>query len=174
MIVSVDVGGKNYLVEIEGDEESPTQVILKGHKVAINIAPEWGRHYLKSLLVEGLSYRVEFEYNEGGIPKAVWINGIPSNTQIDFPGKGKLTGQTVTVGAGALGDRIIAPIPGKIAEVRAREGQKVAAGEVLLVLEAMKMENELVSPRDAVVEKILCRVGDNVDLEQTLINLRDA
>ena len=171
MIVSVEVDGQSYLVEIEGESENPRQVILRGRKISIDLGPEWSKQFVKSLLVNGSSYRVEFEYREGGIPKSVWVNGSPSEIRIDFPGKGKLTGQPVSIGVGAHKDKITAPIPGKIAEVRVREGQRVAGGEVLLVLEAMKMENELPSPRDAVVKQILCRKGDNVELEQVLIVL---
>jgi len=171
MIVSVEVDGKSYLVEIEGEADNPKQIILKGHKVNIDLGPDWTKQFVKSLLVNGDSFRVEFEYQEGGIPKSVWVNGIPSDIRIDFPGKGKLTGQAASANLGSYKDKITAPIPGKIAEVRVREGQKVTEGEVLLVLEAMKMENELPSPRDAVVKQILCRVGDNVELEQILIVL---
>ena len=171
MIVAVEVSGENYLIEIEGDDEYPKQIILKGHKVNIDVGPEWAKMFVKSLLVSGQSHRVEFEYEEAGIPKSVWVNGVPSRVRIDFPGKGKLTGQTVSVNLGSYDDRIAAPIPGKIAEVRVSEGQKISAGEILIVLEAMKMENDLPSPRDAVVKQILCREGDSVDLEQTLVNL---
>ncbi len=171
MIVSVDIGGTSYLVEIEGEDEYPAQVILKGHRVDVDIAREWGKEFVKSLIVGEQSFRVEFEYSENGIPKSVWVNGVPSTVKIDFPGKGKLTDQAITPGVGSLDDRIVAPIPGKISEIRVHEGQRVAAGEVLIILEAMKMENELPSPRDAVVKKVLCREGDNVNLEQTLVNL---
>ena len=171
MIVSVEVNGKSYLVEIEGADDCPRQVILKGEKVDIDVDPAWTRQYVKSLLVKSNSYRVEFEYEDSGIPKSVWVNGAPSNVKIDFPGKGKLTGQRMGPPVGIMENRIIAPIPGKIVEVKVQEGQKVKQGDVLIVLEAMKMENELASPRHAVVKHILCQEGDNVDLEQTLINL---
>jgi hypothetical protein len=171
MIVSVDLEGTNYLVEIEGEDDFPKRIILRGRKMDIDMGPEWLKHFVKSLLVMGNSYRIEFGYEERGIPKSVWVNGVPSDVQIDFPGKGKLTGQSVTVSLGSLQDRIVAPIPGKITEVRVHEGQEVSKGQVLIVLEAMKMENELSAPRDALVKQILCREGDNVDLEQTLINL---
>jgi biotin carboxyl carrier protein len=171
LIVSVEVNGKNYLVEIEGADDSPRQVILKGDKIDIDIDPVWTRQFVKSLLVGGNSYRIEFEYEDSGIPKSVWINGSPAKVKINFPGKGKLTGQRIGATVGVSENKIIAPIPGKIVEVKVSEGQAVRQGEVLIVLEAMKMENELASPRDAVVKQILCQEGDNVDLEQILINL---
>jgi biotin carboxyl carrier protein len=171
MRVSIEIGGRRYLVEIEDEGDCPQQVFVDGRKVNIDISPNWAAQFTKSLIVTGRSHRVEFEYEEGGIPKAVWVDGYPSEAVIDFPGKGKIRGSKVTPLVGESRDKVVAPIPGKIVEVRVDEGQRVAEGQVLVVLEAMKMENELCAPRDAVIKQILCREGDNVDLEQVLVNL---
>ncbi|MDK2783686.1 MAG: glutaconyl-CoA/methylmalonyl-CoA decarboxylase subunit gamma, partial [Thermococcaceae archaeon] len=63
------------------------------------------------------------------------------------------------------------PMPGKVLRILVREGDEVKAGQGLLVLEAMKMENEIPSPRDGVVKKILVKEGDTVDTGQPLIEL---
>jgi pyruvate carboxylase subunit B len=55
--------------------------------------------------------------------------------------------------------------------VKVVEGQEVAAGNILVLLEAMKMENELHSPRDGKIREILVKEGDGVELDQVLINL---
>ena len=67
------------------------------------------------------------------------------------------------------GKGITAPMPGKILYVRAKAGDKVKAGDVIVVLEAMKMENELHAPYDGTVKKVLAEVGDAVQGEQLLV-----
>jgi len=69
------------------------------------------------------------------------------------------------------GSVVTAPMPGKILRVLVREGDQVKVGQGLLVLEAMKMENEIPSPRDGVVKRILVKEGDTVDTGQALMEL---
>ncbi len=62
-------------------------------------------------------------------------------------------------------------MPGKILKILVREGDQVKVGQGLLVLEAMKMENEIPSPKDGAVKRILVKEGDTVDTGQALIEL---
>ena len=74
--------------------------------------------------------------------------------------------------AGAAGSVIVsAPMPGKTLAVKASAGQAVKKGEVLLVLEAMKMENEIVAPQDGTVASINVAVGDSVEAGATIATL---
>ena len=74
--------------------------------------------------------------------------------------------------AGAAGAvAVTAPMPGKILGVKASAGQAVKRGQVLLILEAMKMENEIVAPQDGTVATINVAVGDSVELGATLATL---
>lgn len=74
--------------------------------------------------------------------------------------------------AGAQGSVIVAaPMPGKILAVKANAGQAVKKGDVLLVLEAMKMENDIVAPQDGTVASINAAVGDSVESGATLATL---
>ncbi len=70
-----------------------------------------------------------------------------------------------TSGEGA----VTAPMPGKILDIKIKKGDRVKAGDVLIILEAMKMENEVVAPRDGVVEDIKVNVGDTVDRGAVLV-----
>ncbi len=66
---------------------------------------------------------------------------------------------------------VTSPMPGKILRILVKEGEQVKTGQGLVVLEAMKMENEIPAPKDGVVKKILVKEGDTVDTGQPLIEL---
>lgn len=69
----------------------------------------------------------------------------------------------------AAGDVIRAPLPGMIVAVRVEVGQKVNAGEVVLVLEAMKMENDITAPTGGTVKQVLAAKGTAVSLGDALV-----
>ena len=74
--------------------------------------------------------------------------------------------------SGAAGSIVVAaPMPGKIINVKANVGQSVKKGEVILLLEAMKMENEVVAPEDGTVASINVSAGDTVEAGDTLATL---
>lgn len=66
--------------------------------------------------------------------------------------------------AGAAGAvTVAAPMPGKVLAVKASAGQAVKKGDVILVLEAMKMENDIVAPQDGTIATINAAAGDSVE-----------
>ena len=71
--------------------------------------------------------------------------------------------------AGAVA--ISAPMPGKILGVKAAAGQAVKKGQVILILEAMKMENEIVAPQDGTIATINVATGDSVEPGATLATM---
>lgn len=66
-----------------------------------------------------------------------------------------------------------APMPGKILEVKVADGQTVEAGELLLVMEAMKMEHRIVAPTDGVVAKVNFSMGDQVQQGDVLVEMSE-
>ena len=66
-----------------------------------------------------------------------------------------------------------APMPGKILEVKVADGQTVEAGELLLVMEAMKMEHRIVAPTDGVVAKVNFSIGDQVQQGDVLVEMSE-
>ena len=74
-------------------------------------------------------------------------------------------------GATAAGEQIKAPMPGTIVKVHASQGAAVKKGQVLVVLEAMKMENEILAPRDGTVAEIVVAKGATVETGATLLVL---
>lgn len=64
---------------------------------------------------------------------------------------------------------IKAPMPGTIVSINVKENEKVSKGDVILILEAMKMENEIMAPDDIIISKINVKKGDSVETGQDLI-----
>jgi biotin carboxyl carrier protein len=72
--------------------------------------------------------------------------------------------------AGDIGEGdVVAPMPGSILEIDVKKGESVSQGDVLIVLEAMKMENEITAAEAGTVKDIKVRVGDSVDAEDILL-----
>lgn len=67
---------------------------------------------------------------------------------------------------------IRAPMPGMVVKVGVVGAQRIAKGETLVILEAMKMENEIRSPREAEVENVFVSAGDIVEKNQLLVSLK--
>ena len=74
--------------------------------------------------------------------------------------------------AGAQGAvKVNAPMPGKILKVNVNAGAAVKKGDVFLVLEAMKMENEICAPQDGTVATVECAAGDSVESGKVLVSM---
>lgn len=74
--------------------------------------------------------------------------------------------------SGAQGSvKVPAPMPGKILNVKASVGAAVKKGDVILVLEAMKMENDIIAPQDGKISSINCAVGDSVEAGAVLATM---
>jgi biotin carboxyl carrier protein len=75
----------------------------------------------------------------------------------------------LSLGEDAVANEILAPMPGLIIEVNVKKGQEVKQGDFICVLEAMKMENTIVSPRDGIIKFIAISNGQTVDKLDLLI-----
>lgn len=74
-----------------------------------------------------------------------------------------------TGAAGAV--KVTAPMPGKVLKINANNGQAVKKGEAIIILEAMKMENEIVAPQDGTVASVNVTVGQSVEAGDLLASL---
>lgn len=74
----------------------------------------------------------------------------------------------------ASGDILKSPMPGKVIKVNAQEGDLIKKGDVLLIVEAMKMENNLAAPRQGEVEAVFVKEGDMVDGSKVLLKLKES
>jgi biotin carboxyl carrier protein len=64
-----------------------------------------------------------------------------------------------------------APMPGLVVAIPVEEGHEVRKGQVLLILESMKMQNEIKAPRDGVIGRIRVKPGESVEQKQTLLSV---
>lgn len=122
-----------------------------------------------SLLVDGRSHTARVAPRDGGL--AIWIDGrrfvLESGTADDesFAGSG---------GSVAASGTIKAPMPGTVVKVIVSEGDEVAAGQSLVIVEAMKMEHDVRSPMDGVVRKVSVSDGDSVGTTEAMIEIEPA
>jgi acetyl-CoA/propionyl-CoA carboxylase biotin carboxyl carrier protein len=83
----------------------------------------------------------------------------------------EITASRAAAGAGAHDGDVLSPMPGAIISLPAAAGATVVRGEVLVVVEAMKMEHALTAPHDGQVDAVSVRVGDQVSVGQLLVTV---
>ena len=118
-----------------------------------------------TITVNGVAYDVTVEEKNGGVVSA------PKAVEKSAPAAAAPVASAPQAAAKEGNVAVSAPMPGKILAVKAKEADSVKAGDVLLVLEAMKMENDIVAPQDGVVASINVKVGDSVESGAKLASL---
>ena len=113
-----------------------------------------------NITVNGTTYAVEVE-DLGGAP-------APAPAAAPAPAPVAAPAAAPAGGAGS----ITAPMPGTVLDVKVTEGQAVNAGDTVLILEAMKMENEIAAPAAGTVDKIVAAKGASVNSGDVLITLK--
>lgn len=117
-----------------------------------------------TITVNGTVYDVTVEEGTG--------NGAAQTAVAPKKAAPKAAAPKAAAPSGAQGAvKVNAPMPGKILSVKASAGQAVKKGDVLLILEAMKMENEVVAPQDGTVASINVAAGDSVEAGAVLASL---
>ena len=117
------------------------------------------------ITVNGTSYDVSVEELAGGVaPVAAPVAAAPV-----APPAPAAAPAAKSAGAGSI--KVASPMPGKILDVKANVGDAVKKGQVILILEAMKMENEVVAPEDGTVASTDVASGATVEAGDTLATL---
>ena len=124
-----------------------------------------------NVTVNGTTYEVEVEeVKAAGAATAPKPAAAPAPKPAEAPAPAAASAPA-KVAAGAGEHSIDAPMPGKVIKLVASEGASVKAGEVLLILEAMKMQNEITADADGVVKKFNVTAGQSVKAHESLVIL---
>ena len=146
----------------------------------------------KHISVDGKIYEVDFESVSGQPVYSLIVDGKSHESYVQRGDdnwqvllRGRLYPVTVederekrlraAAGAGVeeTGEyHLKAPMPGLVVTILVEEGQEVKKGQVLLILESMKMQNELKSPRDGKVNRIKIKAGESVEQKQPLLSVQ--
>jgi biotin carboxyl carrier protein len=117
-----------------------------------------------SILLDGKSYEVKQE--SAGTDFNIVVSGLRFPAQVRDP---RSLRSRRRADAGSEGVRkIVAPMPGKVVRILAQPGTPVEHGQGVIVIEAMKMQNELKSPKKGTVKKVTVREGAAVEAGQSL------
>jgi biotin carboxyl carrier protein len=159
------IDGREYAIEILDEKH----VRLGDQVLEVDFAPVSGQPVF-SLIVDGKSYET-FVYPAED-QWEVMLRGRQYSVDVEDEREKRL--RVAAGGAIAEGTEIPirAPMPGLVVLVNVEEGQKVEKGQVLLVLESMKMQNELKSPRAGTIGRLRIKPGETVELKQTLLSVQ--
>ena len=161
----VTVGAQTIEVEVDGD-----RVLVGGEAIDAQLAPLPGTP-LYHLLLRGESWTVAAQPLEGDGRWAMGVVGERVEVVVQDERTREIEALTRTA-PGAAGPAVVrAPMPGLVVRVEVAGGQRVDAGAGLVVVEAMKMENELRAPRAGVVQTVHVTVGQPVEKGMPLVTL---
>ena len=119
-----------------------------------------------NITVNGVAYSVSVEETAAG---AAPVAAVPAAPKAPAAPAAAPKAAAPAGAAGAVS--VKAPMPGNILDVKVAAGASVKAGDVLVILEAMKMENEIVAPQDGTVASVNVHKGDTVNSGDVLVSM---
>lgn len=160
MTYDISIDGKNYRLELK-QTEGRWNCRLDGREIEVDAV--LARPDVLSLRLGNKAYEVKCERVGGDLH--LWVGSARYSAEVRDP-------RSLRSRAGAVDDRgprkLTAPMPGKVVRVLSGEGAEVEAGGGVLVIEAMKMQNEVKSPKKGTVQKIVVGVGAAVNAGDVL------
>ena len=184
MRFQVRVNNRSYSVEVLNADPPIFEVSVNGKKALINIGEKKEKELTGNEVVAEMSGSVvrivvrEGQEVKEGEPIMI-LEAMKMENEVVSPKTGKIEkilvkegdkvnqGDTLVLISGG-GEEVRVSISGVVTKIIKREGQEVKEGEPIMILEAMKMENEVVSPKTGKIEKILVKEGDKVNQGDTV------
>ena len=162
-----------YVTSVEDEAfdiqlEKKDEIIVDGQHHQASIESIGGLS-LYSLIVDNTSYEVHVEEHKGGY--RVLLLGESCTVHVDDEGTRRAAKARPKRALEEGEVTVRSPIPGLIFDVQVAAGQEVQAGEILVIVEAMKMENELRAPKEGVVQATHVTPGDSVNKGQVLVTI---
>lgn len=155
---------ETFEIEINGEGE----ITINGDRQEVDFMSV-AEQSVYSLILDGSSY--EASVYPGDTEIEVQMRGMLYHVSVEDERQMRLR-QTTRDSAADKGEYFLkAPMPGLVVAIPVREDQDVLAGENLVILESMKMQNELKAPRDGRITRLRVAAGDNVDQNQVLLIL---
>ena len=145
---TIRIGKRNYEVKLKADEKLGTYILWKNRKYPVEIIRSRQNKY--EILFNDISYTFTVE--------------TPFSLQRKKVLDSKKDRET--------NEFIKAPMPGKIIDVLVREGATILRGEPVVILEAMKMQNEIISPVNGVIIKVNAKPNSTVMKDDTLVEIK--
>jgi len=145
---TIRIGKRDYEVKLKADEKYGTYILWKNRKYPVEIVSSRQNKY--EILFNDISYTFTVE-TPFSLQRMKVLNSKKGKAEKEF---------------------IKAPMPGKIIDVLVREGVSVLRGEPLLILEAMKMQNEIISPVNGTIVKVMARSNTNVMKDDLLVEIK--
>jgi biotin carboxyl carrier protein len=158
MVYHISISGKSHRLELQRTEGS-WQFRLDGLDVSADV--EQIDPQTLSILVGGKSFEVRREADG-----KMFLHGRRYVASVDDPRSWRGRKRAGTGNEGP--HKLTASMPGRIVRVLASEGDKLSAGQGIAVVEAMKMQNEIKSPKQGTLKKLLARAGMNVKAGEVL------
>jgi biotin carboxyl carrier protein len=163
----IQLNERAYTVAVEQTGEHGFKVTVDGETFNVE---SLAKHEISTWLVQSDKGTIRAQTRVLHTDKAdVWLAGTPFQASIRAIGAGGYTFESHDAGEEHISGSIRAPMPGRITSVLVKEGEPVESGTPLLILEAMKMQNELTSPLSGKVESIHVHEGDAVKKDWLLL-----
>ena len=161
MRYDVGLSGKTYRLELMRKDDG-WECRLDGREVSVQAVQVSGDTL--SILRDGKSFDVKHEPTDEAM--AVFVGGTRYEVSVTDPRSWR--GRKGTAQDELGPQRLTASMPGKVVRLLAREGDSIVAGQGIAVVEAMKMQNEIRSPRAGVLKKLLAHEGMKVNAGEVL------
>jgi len=161
MIYEVNIDGRSHRLELKR-ADGGWDCELDGRAVKLDAV--LSRPDVLSILIEGKSYEIKRERTATDMH--LWVGPVRYGVEIRDPRS--LRGRKSSTADEQGMKKLIAAMPGKVVRVLVSEKSEVEVGQGILVVEAMKMQNEMKSPKNGVVIKILAKEGTAVNAGDVL------
>ncbi len=171
MNLEIRIGGRTHSLEISPQVNAPgpgrgrLHCTLDGRAIEVDAVEVASGVY--SILLGGQAFEARVQPTPGAL--RVYAGGEEFAAEVLDPRVWRGRSGTRHAGLEAEGrQQITAPMPGKVVQVLVKPGERVEAGQGLLVVEAMKMQNEIRAPKTGVVERLLVSEGQAVNAGEVL------
>ena len=165
--MEIHIGSRVADVSLLGKEGNKVQLSIDGKTYDVDIV--MAENGACSILHDGHSYNAELIRSEGG--KNYQVNTFFSSYSVDIIDSQAKYLRMRKNSEEKQGDKIVSPMPGKVVKIPVSEGDRLAAGDIVVVIEAMKMQSNYKVSSDCLVREILVKEGDTVNGNQVLMTL---